>query len=182
MLLVSPSRWWIVTIQGALLLCFGVFVLAYNDLSSSILVILFASLITVQGLIALIVALRERRFLQHWWMSGIISFVNLSIAVFMYCYMFLVGPLSQDFLSVFMGIQALVQGSMAFGISLEMHRESKVQGAFLFYGVLSIIGGILVLTVPYTHTVELLYLIAVYALLAGVGLALDSLRLRHMIR
>jgi hypothetical protein len=79
----------------------------------------------------------------RWWVLGIQAGLNLAFSL------------------------ALFQGSMGFGVSLELSNKLKVKGAFLFYGILSLSGGILVLAAPYA--------------LAGLGQCLDSLRLKRMV-
>jgi uncharacterized membrane protein HdeD (DUF308 family) len=70
---------------------------------------------------------------------------------------------------------------MGFAVSLEMASKLKVKGAFLFYGLLSTLGGILVLAMPYALSIDMLNLVAIYAILAGMGQALDSWRLKRMV-
>ena len=180
MLLVSPVRWWVIALQALLNLFFGVFAILSPQLPLFDLVYAFACLALINGLAGFSVALRERHFLQRWWMSALIGLINLGMGLFVICYNSLVVQVSRDFLSVFIGIQALFQGSISFGVSLEMNRVFKVKGAFIFYGILSICGGILVLAAPYASMVDLFTLIATYAILAAIGQALDSLRLRRM--
>lgn len=181
MLLVSPVRWWVLCLQGGLNLAFSLALFIFQDGATSLVVLLFGLLALLNGLIGWTVALRERHFLQHWWLSAVIGSINLGIGGFILWYDRWVATISVAFLTVFIGIQALFQGSMGFGVSLELNSKLKVKGAFLFYGILSVSGGILVLAAPYALTLDLLNLIAIYAALAGLGQFLDSLRLKRMI-
>ena len=182
MLLVSPARWWVLSLQALLNCAFGLFVLLSPVISAINLVYAFSTLATLNGLAGLLVSLRERHFLQHWWMSALIGLLNLGMGIFIVWYNTFELPVSILFLSVFIGIQALFQGSMGFGVSLEMNRVFKVKGAFLFYGILSIGGGILVLAAPYAAMFDLFSLVATYAILAALGQGLDSLRIRRLTR
>ena len=181
MLLLSPSRWWILLVQASLNAIFSLTIFLFQDQASPLVVWVFGIMAVLNGLIGGGAAVRERHFLQHWWLNIIIAVINLGMGVFILWYNQFVRGVSLGFLSVFIGIQALFQGSMGFGVSLEMNNKLKIQGAFLFYGILSTAGGILVLAVPYALTLDLLNLIAIYALLAGIGQALDSLRLKRMV-
>lgn len=182
MLLVSPARWWVLMLQALLNLAFGLFVFLSPIISAINLVYAFAILATLNGLAGILVSLRERHFLEHWWMSCLIGLLNLGMGVFILWFNAFELPVSSNFLSVFIGIQALFQGSMGFGVSLEMNRVFKVKGAFLFYGILSIGGGILVLAAPYAAMFDLFSLVATYAILAALGQALDALRLKRLVR
>ena len=182
MLLVSPARWWVLLLQAVLNLAFGLFIVVTPAISTVILVYAFSVLAMLNGIAGILVSLRERHFLQHWWMSSLIGVLNLGMGLFIVWYNAFELPVSRNFLSVFIGIQALFQGSMGFGVSLEMNRMFKVQGAFLFYGILSIGGGVLVLAAPYAAMFDLFSLVATYAILAAFGQALDSLRLKRMAR
>lgn len=182
MLLVSPVRWWVLALMAVGDLVFGLVVVVAPIITVINLVYAFACLVVFDGLVAGAVSLRERHFLQRWWLDALIGLINLGLGAFILWYQFTTGPIGRDFLSVFVGSQALFQGSLSFGVSLEMNRVAKVRGAFLFYGLLSIAGGILVLAAPYVTLVDLFALIATYAIVAALGLALDALRLRRLAR
>jgi uncharacterized membrane protein HdeD (DUF308 family) len=181
MLLLSPARWWVLGIQAGLNLAFSLALFLFQDSSGLMVVYSFGALTVVNGLLGCAIALRERHFLQHWWISAIIGGVNLGLGAFVLWYERFAAGISIGFLTVLVGILALFQGSMGFGVSLELNNKLKVKGAFLFYGILSMSGGILVLAAPYALALDYLNLIAIYAALAGFGQCLDSLRLKRML-
>src|SRR6266566_8458533 len=82
---VSRNYWWILAIRGLLAVLFGLAAFVWPGLTLLVLVLLFGAYALVDGVIAVVVSLQERRVFARWWVllleglvgiaAGIVAFV-----------------------------------------------------------------------------------------------------------
>jgi len=94
---VSRNYWRILAIRGLLAVLFGLAALVWPGLTLLVLVLLFGAYALVDGVIAVIVSLQERRVFARWWVllleglagiaAGVLTFVWPSISALALLYL-----------------------------------------------------------------------------------------------
>lgn len=171
------GNWWAAAIRGVSAIVLGLLAVALPDLTLLGLSIIFAVYCLVDGLFAVVLAVRGARKGQRWgWLAanGVASLAASAIALF---YPFL----TVLALVVLFAVWALASGSASIAAALKLPRRHG-RGWLIAGGVVAIVSGLLMLFLPTVGLFALIYLVGFQALLAGITLLLLAwqLRLRHV--
>ena len=167
------QNWWAIALRGVFAIIFGIIALLMPGAALLAFVLLFAAYMLVDGVFAIIAAVRAAQGHQRWgWLifEGILDFIAGGIAV--------VWPVITIIAFVFlMGAWAIVTGALMFGASF---RLNIAHGRWLMTlaGAVSMIWGVLLIIWPLIGAVVLTWWIAAYALFFGVALLVLAFRLR----
>jgi len=128
-------------------------------------------------------ALRERNRLVEWWLNLIVALCNLGLGGLALIFPLLAPWLHHpggeaSYLSALVGIQGLIQGCLAIGMSLDLHHEVRIRGLFMFFALFSMAAGILILANPYTDALAQQSLLWIYGLACGLSLLPAAFKLR----
>ena len=166
------DNWWLVAIRGVFNILFGLAALFLPIVTLAALVLLFAAYMLVDGVFAIIAAVRAARHHQRWGMlvlEGIADLVAAAIAFFW--------PLATVLAFVLLsGAWAIVSGGLFLSAAFRLNFAS---GRWLMGlgGALSLIWGLLVLLQPGIGALVLTLWIGAYALIFGVMLLFLAVRL-----
>ena len=167
------QNWWAIALRGVFAIIFGLIALFMPGAALLALVLLFAAYMLVDGILAIIAAVRAARHHERWgWLivEGVVDLIAGGIAV--------VWPLATVIAFVLlMGAWAIVTGALLFGASF---RLNIAHGRWLMAlaGAVSMIWGVLLIIWPLIGAVVLTWWIAAYALFFGVALLVLAFRLR----
>jgi len=115
---------------------------------------------------------------QYWWLyltRGILA-ILLGITVL------LLPGVTFTFLVIFWGAYMLADGLFASVAAITDRHNRKGRGWFLASGIISLLVGILVLLNPFAWAIALVYIVAFWALLAGIIEIIAAIRLRKVIK
>jgi uncharacterized membrane protein HdeD (DUF308 family) len=166
-------NWWAAAIRGVSAIVLGLLAIALPDLTLLGLAIIFAVYCLVDGIFAIVLAIRGSRKGQRWgWLAfnGVVSLAVAALALFY--------PFATILALVIMfAAWALVSGAatIAAGVQLPRHdgRWWLIAG-----GVIAIVFGLLVVFLPTLGMLTLIYLVGFQALFAGITLLVLAYRLR----
>ena len=167
------QNWWAIALRGVFAILFGIIALLMPGAALLAFVLLFAAYMLVDGILAIIAAVRAAQRHERWgWLifEGILDPIAGGIAV--------VWPVITIVAFVFlMGAWAIVTGALLFGASFRLNIQ---HGRWLmaFAGAASVIWGALLIIWPLIGAVVLTWWIAAYALFFGVALLVLAFRLR----
>jgi uncharacterized membrane protein HdeD (DUF308 family) len=167
------QNWWAIALRGVFAIIFGIIALLMPGAALLAFVLLFAAYMLVDGVFAIIAAVRAAQRHERWgWLifEGILDFIAGGIAV--------VWPVITIIAFVFlMGAWAIVTGALMFGASF---RLNIAHGRWLMTlaGAVSMIWGVLLIIWPLIGAVVLTWWIAAYALFFGVALLVLAFQLR----
>lgn len=169
------KNWWAVGLRGLFAIIFGVIALLLPGLTLASLVLLFAAYMMVDGIFAIIAAVRAARSGERWGLlvlEGIVDFAAGAIALFW--------PLVTVVAFVYLlGAWAIISGVLlwaaAFRLIIAHGRWWMALG-----GVVSVAWGVLLLTLPLTGAIVLTWWLGAYALVFGVALLALAFRLRKL--
>jgi uncharacterized membrane protein HdeD (DUF308 family) len=166
-------NWWAIALRGAVAIAFGIIALLLPSVTMLALVLLFAAYMLVDGVLAIIAAVKAARRQDRWgWLvfEGVADLIAGAIAV--------VWPLVTVIAFVFLlAAWAIVTGTLLF---LAGFRLNVTHGRWLMMlgGAISVIWGILLIFQPLIGALVLTWWIAAYMLLFGGALLFLAFRLR----
>jgi uncharacterized membrane protein HdeD (DUF308 family) len=167
------QNWWAIALRGVFAIIFGLIALLVPGATMLALVLLFAAYLLVDGIFAIIAALRAARRHERWgWLifEGIVDLVTGAIAV--------VWPLITIVVfALLMGAWAIVTGALLLGAS---YRLNIPYGRWLMAlaGAISVIWGVLLIVWPLIGALVVTWWMAAYALIFGVAMLVLAFRLR----
>jgi uncharacterized membrane protein HdeD (DUF308 family) len=167
------QNWWAIALRGVCAILFGLIALFMPGVTMLALVLLFAAYMLVDGILAIIAAIRAARQHDRWgWLilEGVVDFIAGAIAV--------VWPLITIIAFVYLlGAWAIISGALLFIAGFRLNLE---HGRWLMKlgGVISVIWGILLMFWPLMGALVLTWWMAGYALFFGVALLVLAFRLR----
>jgi uncharacterized membrane protein HdeD (DUF308 family) len=170
---VLARNWWAVAIRGAIGIAVGVFALILPATTMLALILLFAAYMLVDGVFAIIAAVRAARRHDRWGLlvlEGVARIAAGAIAV-------LWPAITVLAFVLLVAAWALISGTLmvlaAFHLNIDYGRWWLVLG-----GVASVVYGVLLLVAPLIGALVLTWWFGAYALVFGVALLILSLRLK----
>ncbi len=169
-------NWWLVALRGTLAVLFGVAAFVWPGVTFEVLVLLFGAYAFFDGVLVLSFGLMAAGDGEQWWppvLSGIFG-IGLGVLTF-------ARPETMALALVYVaGFWAIVTGLLEIVAAIRL--RDVVSGEWLMGlgGVLSIIFGVLVVALPNSGALALVYLFGFYAILAGISQVALGFRLRGL--
>jgi uncharacterized membrane protein HdeD (DUF308 family) len=168
------SNWWAAAIRGVVAILIGAFAIFAPAATLIALVMIFAAYALVDGVFAIVLAIRGARKHERWgWLlvNGIISIASAAIAI-------LFPGLTAFAFAILFAVWAIFSGSASLiaGFQLE---KSHGRWWLILGGVIAIIFGIWAVLVPPLAMLALSYMVGFQAFLAGFTLLALAYRLRE---
>lgn len=167
-------NWWALLVRGIAAIIFGLLALLWPAAAGLALVILFGAYAFVDGVFAIISAIRAAEAHERWGaflFEGIVGLVIAAIVFF--------EPRAAAFgLYVTIAIWAFLTGILEIVAAVELRKILPNDWLLLLGGIASILFGVLMIAYPLAGAVTVIWLIGVYAIVFGVILTGFSFRLR----
>jgi uncharacterized membrane protein HdeD (DUF308 family) len=172
---VLVANWWALVLRGIAAIIFGVLTFAWPGATIAILVIFFGVYAMIDGILAIVSAIRAAEHHRRWGAFAIEGIVGILIGLFA-----LFAPVAAAALFVYvLGAWALITGVLEIIAALRLRRHIPGEWALVLTGVLSILFGVFVFFAPLAGAVALIWIIAVYAILFGILWITLGFRLRN---
>ena len=173
MIAVLAKNWWAVGIRGVLGILFGLIALFLPGATMLSLLLVFAAYVFVDGVFAIVSAVRAARERERWGyllLVGIVDIAAAAVAVLwpgitVVAFVFVVA-----FWAIFTGVLELMA---AFRLDFIDGR-----GWLIFGGIVSVLYGVLLIAAPMIGAVVLTWWLGAYALVFGVCLVVLAFKLR----
>jgi uncharacterized membrane protein HdeD (DUF308 family) len=175
MLHALARNWWALLIRGIAAVLFGVLAFVWPNETIFVLVILFGAYAFVDGIFALISAIRAAEAKQRWWpflLEGIVGLVIAAIVVFHPS----VAALALYFT---IAIWAIITGILEIVAAVQLRKLLPNEIWLIISGVLSIAFGVLLFVFPQYGFQTVIFLIGFYAIFFGIVMIVFSFRLRR---
>jgi len=176
MLEMLTRHWWTFVLQGVAALLFGVLTLVWPGLSLVVLIALFGAYAVVHGVMALVASYDAHTHHLHWgsWLAvGLLSLLAGLVAWFW------PGLTALALLYVVVA-WALVTGLMSIGAAIEFHAVIPHAWLLALSGVLSLALAAVLALDPGAGLLSLVWLIGVYAIVAGLAELVFAVRVRTL--
>ena len=170
---VLAANWWAVAIRGVLGIIFGLIALFFPGATILSLVLVFAAYLVVDGIFAIIAAVRAARRHDRWGMltfEGIINILTGAIAV-------LWPGLTVIAFIIIMAAWAIVTGALVLAAAFRLNIQHG-RWWLLLSGAASVVFGVLLISAPLAGAVVLTWWLGAYALVFGGALLVLAFRLR----
>jgi uncharacterized membrane protein HdeD (DUF308 family) len=167
------QNWWAVALRGAFAILFGLIALVLPGVTIASLVLLFAAYMLVDGIFAIVSAVRAAAHHERWGLlvlEGICDIAAGAIA--------LVWPGITVLTFVFLSAAwAIISGGLMLGAAF---RLTKHHGRWWLAlgGIVSIVWGLLLIMMPGAAAVVMTWWLGAYALIFGIMLLVLGFRLR----
>jgi uncharacterized membrane protein HdeD (DUF308 family) len=167
------QNWWAIAIRGVLAIIIGVIAFAAPVATMLSLVLLFSAYMLVDGVFAIVAAVRAARQHERWGLlalEGIVSIAVAAIAVLwpgitIVAYVLLVAA------------WAIVTGALMVGAAFRLNLDHG-RGWLVLGGIASLIYGALLIIAPLIGALVLTWWFGAYALVFGVFMLILAFRLR----
>ncbi|MDB5476891.1 MAG: hypothetical protein JWP49_2402 [Phenylobacterium sp.] len=166
-------NWWAVLLRGMAAVAFGLIALFMPGVTIATLVLVFAAYMLVDGVFAIVSAVRAARRHERWGLlvlEGVVDLVAGAAALL------LPGAALLAFVAL-TAVWALVSGGLMLGSAFRLNRDHG-RLWLAVGGLASVIWGALLLLFPITGLVVLTWWLGAYALVIGVSLLVLSATLR----
>lgn len=168
--------WWVVLVRGVLLVTLGVMAFAWPGPTALAIAVLFGAFLLVDGVMEIAEGIAERRTSSSWgWLvaQGVLAVIAGLLA--------LIWPgITALVLLYLVAFWAIVAGIAGIAAGLRLRRaNSSHWGWFLAAGILGVLFGIVLVIRPGEGIVSLLWLVAVWAIIAGITMIIGSFWVRN---
>lgn len=171
---VLARNWWALLIRGIAAVVFGIVAFLWPGITAFALVLLFGAYAFVDGIFAIVAAVRAAAAHERWWPLVIEGIVGLLIAaVTMY-------DLRLTALALYLTIAAWAFITGIFEIVAAIQLRKAIAGEWLLIvaGICSILFGVLMIWHPVAAALAIVWIVATYAIVFGVIMIALAFRLR----
>src|ERR671921_1059528 len=173
---VISRNWWLLALRGLAAMVFGVLAFVWPGITLWALVLLFGAYMLVDGIFAIVAAVRAAGREARWWLlliEGVLGVLAGLVAA-------LWPGLSALALLYFIAAWAIVTGIFEIVGAIRLRREIEGEWALILGGALSVLFGVLLIVIPAPAGIlSLVWLIGAYAVAFGVLLLILAFRLRN---
>ena len=172
---VLSRNWWVLALRGLAAIVFGVLAFLWPSITLFVLVLLFGAYMFVDGIFAIVAAVRAAGREARWWLlliEGVLGVLAGLVAAFW-------PGLTALALLYFIAAWAIVSGILEIVGAIRLRQEIEGEWALGLSGALSVLFGILLVVIPApAGLLSLVWLIGAYALAFGVLLLVLAFRVR----
>ena len=170
----SAKHWWQILIRGLIALIFGILVLAWPGIAIAVFVIIFGAYVFVDGIFTLVAAINYKAGAgsRTWLFIRGIAGIIVGLVIFFF------PVIAAAALVILVAAWALVTGVMELIFAFKANQDTAIRWMFAISGILSLILGLLMVAQPIIGALVIVWVIGIYAVLAGILLIILAFRLR----
>jgi uncharacterized membrane protein HdeD (DUF308 family) len=168
------SSWWLVLLRGIVGVAFGVAAVVWPGITLFALVLLWGAYAFVDGVLALVAAIKHRGGAGKTWWLIFAGVVGLAAGILAFVW----PGITSWALVMLIGAWAFVHGIFEIVGAIRLRREIDNEWALAIAGALSAIVGLGIMIFPGAGALALVWMIAFYAIIFGVSLIFLAFRLR----
>ena len=172
---VLSRNWWALALRGLAAIVFGVLAFVWPSITLWALVLLFGAYMLVDGIFAIVAAVRAAGREARWWLllvEGVLGVLAGLVA-------FLLPGITALALLYLVAAWAIFTGILQIVGAVRLRREIEGEWALILGGVLSVIFGLVLAVLPGSGILALVWLIGAYAVVSGVLLIVLAFRVRN---
>lgn len=168
------STWWMWLIRGLAAIIFGVLAFTWPGLTWITIAILFGAYALVDGIFAIVAAVRAAQHQQRWWpflLEGIVGIVIAAITWY---------DIRITIAALYLTIAAwaFITGILEIVAAVQLRKHISNEIWLIIGGIASIAFGVLLLLFPLIGALTVIYIIAAYAIVFGIIMIGFAFRLR----
>ena len=156
-------NWWLYAVRGLVAVIFGILAFTRPEQALQALVLVFGAYALADGIFAMFAGIASYPFFDRWWavllegvagvVIGLLTFFwpNITTLVLLY----------------FIGAWAIITGIFEIVAAIQFRRIIPGEWAMILMGLLSVVLGSMLFVFPAAAEVSLVWLIGIYAIIAG---------------
>jgi uncharacterized membrane protein HdeD (DUF308 family) len=175
---ILSGLWWAIALRAAAAILLGVIAIFMPGPTLAAIVIVFGIFAIIDGILAIVAAVRGFRRKERWWpmlLEGLVGIAAGAIAIFWPG----IGALALTYL---VAAWALVTGAFEVAAAIRLRKVMTGEWLLLIAGLLSIVLAVLVALFPGTGALLLVWWLGAYAFAYGVISLVLALRVRTWTR
>jgi uncharacterized membrane protein HdeD (DUF308 family) len=175
---ILSGLWWAIALRAAAAILLGVIAIFMPGPTLAAIVIVFGIYAIIDGILAIVAAVRGFRRKERWWpmlLEGLVGIAAGAIAIFWPG----IGALALTYL---VAAWALVTGAFEVAAAIRLRKVMTGEWLLLIAGLLSIVLAVLVALFPGTGALLLVWWLGAYAFAYGVISLVLALRVRTWTR
>lgn len=167
--------WWLLLLRGIAAVAFGLLTFIWPQISLVSLILVYGIYALVDGVLALIAAIRGGGFAPRWWLAlgGVVSILAAGVA-------FAWPGLTALVLVYVIGFWSILRGVLEIAGAIRLRNEIANEWSLGAAGALSVIFGLILVFMPGAGALGLLWLIAAWAVLFGLLLIWVAFKVRTL--
>ena len=171
---VLARNWRALLIRGIAAVIFGILAFAWPGATLFVICILFGAYAFVDGVFAIVAAVRAAQAHERWWPFVIEGIVGLAIAAVTFY------DISITFLALYftVAVWAFVTGIIEIAAGIQLRKSIANEFLLILAGLASIVFGIFMFWHPIAATIAIVWIIATYAIVFGIIMIALAFRLR----
>jgi uncharacterized membrane protein HdeD (DUF308 family) len=167
-------NWWALLIRGIAAVIFGVLAFAWPGATIIAIVILFGAYALVDGIFAIVAAVRAAQAHERWWAFLLEGIVGIAIAAITYF-----EPHVTAFALYFtIAAWAFITGILEIAAGIQLRKQIAGELWLILGGIFSLLFSILMIWRPLAGALAIIWVIGTYAVVFGIVMIALSLRLR----
>jgi uncharacterized membrane protein HdeD (DUF308 family) len=171
------SHWWVPLVRGVISIAFGIVLFAYPISAVGVFVLFFGAFAFVDGVLAIVQALRFAHASSgRWWLQLLSGVAGIIIGVITVVY----PAITALTLALFIAAWAIVTGVFEIGAGIRLRKDVPGEIFMIAAGLLSIVLGGVLFLFPLAALLAWVWVVATYALIAGFVLIMLAFRLRSL--
>lgn len=170
---VLAENWWAIAVRGVLGILFGILALIFPGATILSFVLVFAAYLLVDGIFAIIAAVRAARRRDRWGLLTFEGIANIAAAVIAVLW----PGLTVLAFVVLIAAWSIVTGVLMLGAAFRLNIQHG-RWWLALSGAASLVFGILLILAPLAGAIVLTWWIGAYALVFGAALLVLAFRLR----
>ena len=168
--------WWTIVLRGVLALAFGVVAFLWPGVTLATLIVLFGGYAVADGLVSVILGIKDYGNHERWWATLIGGFVSMTAGIIT---LMMPGQTAIALL-ILIAIWAMLHGVLDVIAAIRLRHVIEGEWRLALAGVLSIGFGLLLIAFPGTGALAAVWWVGTYAILMGAMLVMLGLRARKI--
>lgn len=167
-------NWWLLLLRGIAGILFGLLAFAWPGITLLSLVILYGFYALIDGLFAILAAIKGGNVESRWWLI-LIGILGVAAGLLTFFW----PNITALVLTMFIGAWALIHGIFEIVGAIKIRKEIDNEWWLILSGALSVIFGLMVLIMPGAGALALIWVIGAYAIIFGGLLVGFAFRLKR---
>jgi uncharacterized membrane protein HdeD (DUF308 family) len=168
-------NWWALALRGLAAILFGILAFAWPGITLFVLVIFFGAYMLVDGIFAIVAAVRAAGEQARWWLMLVEGILGVVVGLVTFFW----PGLTAFALLYLIAAWAIVTGIMEIAAAIRLRREMVGEWALILGGAFTVLFGVLLVVIPArAGLLSLTWLIGAYAVVFGVLLVVLAFRVR----
>ncbi len=171
-------NWWVIALRGLVAIVFGIIALVSPQSTILALVFVFAAFVVADGFLTLFSGFETHKEDDHWWVMVLGGLVEIILGVLV-----VIWPQITAAVFVYLvAAWAIIVGVAEIVAAIELRGLLPNEWLMLLSGILSVVFGVMLIVYPSAGAVSLVWLIGIYAMVAGIMDIVFAFRLHGFVQ